>query len=360
MAYVGVDLHTNRFTVYFKRAVDGGKTISYPITADGLGHFVAALEKSDHVFVEASGNTFAFSDVIKEHIRQVTVIDPFQFRTVVDSGKKTDKIDARKLAEMGKYHVETGGDFLPEVYIVDEKIRRLRSLFTTYNLMNKELNMVRNRIHSLFKEHLQPLSRTEIFSRLRHDVEAIPLAAEYKLQVKVLFEVLDCLEQKRNEIKHSILLLGEFFQADIDLLVSIGGVSVFIALALIADYATIERFRKAKQFSKYLRSTPRSEISNQTRRDGKTHKSGRKVSVKMLLQGLHHTMKENDGLDRFYGRLRKAKGACKARMAATRKLFVTIFFMLKKREYYYYIHHDLHARKMQQYLRFLKENSIPQ
>lgn len=358
MAYVGVDLHTNRFTAYFKGEAESSKTISYPITAGGFEHFVAKLEKTDHVFVEASGNTFAFSDVIKERVRKVTVIDPFRFRTVVESGKKTDKIDARKLAEMGKYHVETGGDFLPEVYIVDEKIRHLRSLFTTYNLINKELNMVRNRIHSLFKEHLQPLSRTEIFGRLRHDVEAISLGDEYKLQVKVLFEVLDCLEQKRTEIKRAILLLGEFFQSDIEILVSISGVSVFIALALIADYATIERFNKAKQFSKYLRSTPRSEVSNQKRKDGKTHKSGRKVSVKMILQALHHTMKENDGLDGFYGRLRKAKGACKARMAVTRKLFVTIFFMLKKREPYYYINKDLHARKINQYRRFLRENGI--
>jgi len=356
MAYVGVDLHTNRFTAHFKHGAGNDTTISYPITDHGLARFVGGLKKCDYVFVEASGNTFAFSDVIKNHIRKVTVIDPFQFRTIVDSGKKTDKIDARKIAEMGKYHVETGADFLPEVYIVDEKIRRLRSLFTTYNLINKELTMTRNRIYSIFKQHLKPFSRVEIFGRLRYDLEAVALADEYKIQVKVLFELLECLEQKRTEIKRAILLLGEFFLADIDILVSINGISVFIALALIADYATIDRFAKAKQFSKYLRSTPRSEVSNQKRKDGKTHKSGRKLSVKMILQVLHHTMKENDLMSHFYGRIRKGKGACKARIAATRKLFVMIFCMLKKRECYHYMNKALYSRKMKEYRFFLAKN----
>lgn len=359
MAYVGVDLHTNRFTAYFKQVGAGDKTVSYPITTGGLRHFARALQTTDHVFVEASGNTFAFSDVVRGRIQNITVIDPFQFRTVVESGKKTDKIDARKLATMGQYHVETGSNFLPAVYIVDKKIRRLRSLFTTYHLMTKEINMVRNRIHSLFKEHLQPLSRAEIFGRLRSDHAAIPVGDEYKMQVIVLFDVLDCLEQKRTALKRAILVLGSSFQADIEILVSISGVSVFIALALIADYATIDRFDKAKQFCRYLRSTPRSEVSNRKRKDGKTHKSGRKVAVKMLLQGLHHTMTENDGLNRFYRRLRKSKGACRARMAATRKLFVTMFCMLKRREYYHYVNKALHDRKINQYRRFLRENGSP-
>lgn len=356
MAYIGVDLHTNRLTAYFKNGEGKGKSASYDIAEKSMNRFIEALKKDDYVFIEASTNTFTFSDVIKDRVKKVMVIDPFQFRAIADSGKKTDKIDAKKIAEMGKYHVETGEDFLPEVYIVDEKIRRLRSLFTTYNLISKETTMTRNRIYSLFKQNLQPFTRHYIFEILRYNLDAADLAEEYKLQIKVLFEILECLEEKKEEIKREIFVCGSAFKADIDILVSINGVSVFIALGIIADYATIDRFQNAKQFSKYLRSTPRSEVSNKKRKDGKTHKCGRKLSVKLILQGIHHAMKDNLYMNNFYRRLRKGKGACKARMAVARKIFVTMFYMLKKREYYRYMNKPLYDRKMKEYQLFLTKH----
>lgn len=357
MAYIGIDLHSNRFTAHFIGADNKGETASYLID-DQLRYtqrFLDELSPDDWVFIEASTNTFAFSDVIKDRVKRVVVVDPYQFRQDVDRGKKTDKIDAKKLAKEGKYHVETGEDFLPEVYIVDEKIRKLRSLFTTYMLVSKEIIMVRNRIYSLFKENLKPFTRQQIFGSLRHNLDASGLAEEYKLQVRVLFEILEHLIAKREEIKRSIFVLGEHFMEDIDILVSISGVSVFIALAIIADYGTIDRFAKAKQFSRYLRSTPRSEVSNERRKDGKIHKNGRKLAIKMLLQGLHHSIRENTCMRKFFNRLKKGKGKCKARIAITRKLFVIMFFLLKKRVYYKQMNQALHDRKMKEYKRFLEK-----
>jgi transposase len=315
---------------------------------------LATLDTKDCVFVEASTPAFAFCDLLKDRVRQVTVIDPFQFRSILDGGKKTDKIDAKKLAEMGKYHWETGQDFLPEVYIVDESIRQLRSLFTTYNLIGKAMTMVRNRIYSLFKQQLKPYTRRQVFTVLRHDPERIDLAPSYKAQVQLLFTILSCLEEQKKALRQAILRTGEPFLDDIDIITSISGISVFTALGLIADYGCIERFAQAKQFSKYLRSTPRSEISNMKRKDGKTHKSGRKFSVKFVLQGMPHVLATSQPMNAFYWRLRKGKGACRARMAVARKLFVIIFYMLKRREYYHHMNPELHQRKMHDYRKLLR------
>ena len=358
MTYIGIDLHSNRFTAHFQESNGRGRTASYLIDAQGkyMQRFLDELKDDDYVFIEASTNTFAFSDVIKDRVKKVVVIDPYQFRQDMDRGKKTDKIDAQKLAKEGKYHVETGGDFLPEVYIVERNVRTLRSLFTTYTLLSKEITMVRNRIYSLFKENLKPYTRRAIFGVLRHDLDASGLAEEYKVQVQVLFEILDHLLERREAIKRRILLMGESFIADIDILVSISGVSVFVALAMIADYGTIDRFQKAKQFSRYLRSTPRSEVSNERRKDGKTQKNGRKLAIKMLLQGLHHALRENARVNTFFQRIKKSKGRCKARIAVTRKLFITIFHMLKQREYYGHINQTLHDKKMTEYIRLLNNH----
>jgi len=352
MGYIGIDLHTNRFTVDFKTG-EKERIVTYHLTE--IEKFIKSLNKDDYVFAEASVNTFAFMDRIKDYVKDVIVIDPFQFRVIADSGKKTDKIDAKKIAKMGQYHIETGRDFLPEVYIPEVRIRRLRSLFTTYNLISKELTMTKNRIYSLYKEQLEPLDKFT-FEMLKKNFEGLDLSEEHRLQVRLLLDLVKMLEEKKEAIKQEILLLGAPYLADIDILVSVSGISVFMALGLIADYGTIERFKNAKKFSKYLRSTPRSEVSNEKVKNGKTYKSGRKLSMKLLLQGMNHFVCDNSHIARLYDRLKKGKGACKSRMAAMRELFVVIFFMLRNREYYRYMKKDLHERKMKEYESFLRKN----
>lgn len=354
MAYIGIDLHSDKFTVAFRDKTNKDTLRSYYLSE--YENFKRELKRDDYVFLEASTPTFAFTDLLKDTVKKTIVIDPFKFRAIADSRKKTDKIDARQLARMGKYHVEGDKNFLPEVYIVEKRIRKLRSLFTTYKLLKKEINQTKNRIHSLFKQNLKPYNKKYIFDKIMTGLESIDLDEEYKIQVEVLFDVLSQLQDKKAEIKKQILLTGEPFIRDIDILVSISGISVFVALGLISDYGTVERFQNAKQFCKYLRSTPKTEESNKKTKNGKTQKSGRKLSIELVLQSIGHFKKESPFINEFYWRLRKGKGACKARIAVVRKMLTAIYYMLRDREYYRYMNKSLHDRKMSQYQSFLKKN----
>ena len=356
MAYIGVDLHSDKFTAAFRDKMNKDNLKSYYLDEYEIDNFKKSLKKDDYIFLEASTPTFAFTDLLKDTVKKTIVIDPFKFRAIADSRKKTDKIDARQLARMGKYHVEGDKKFLPEVYVVEKRIRKLRSLFTTYRLLNKEITMIKNRIHSLFKQNLKPYSKKHIFDEIMTGLKPIDLDEEYKIQVEVLFDVLSKIEEKKSGIKEKILLTGEPFLADIDILVSISGISVFVALGLISDYATVERFQNAKQFSKYLRSTPKSEESNKKVKTGKTQKNGRKLSIELMLQSINHFRRESLFIDKFYWRLKQGKGGCKARIAVARKMFVTIYFMLREREYYRHMNKKLHDKKMRQYKRFLAKN----
>jgi len=356
MAYIGVDLHSDKFTADFREKTNKDSLISYYINEYDIDRFKNQLKKDDYIFLEASTPTFAFADLIKDRVKKTIVIDPFKFRAIADSRKKTDKVDARQLARMGKYHIEGDKKFLPEVYVVEKRIRKLRSLFTTYRLIKKEMNQTKSRIHSLFKQNLKPYSKKHIFGEIMSGFKPVDLEEEYKIQVEVLFEVLSKLEEKKAEIKKRILLTGEPFIADIDILVSISGISVFTALGLISDYATVERFENAKQFCKYLRSTPKTEESNKKTKNGKTQKNGRKQSMELMLQSIGHFKKESPFISEFYWRLRKGKGACKARTAVVRKMLTAMYYMLRDREYYRYMNKKLHDRKMMEYKRFLAKN----
>lgn len=356
MAYIGVDLHSDKFTAAFREKTNKDTLKSYYINKCEIDKFKSNLKKDDYIFLEASTPSFAFTDLIKDMVKKTIVVDPLQFRAIADSRKKTDKIDARQLARMGKYHVETDENFLPEVYVVEKRIRKLRAFFTTYRLIKKEINQTKNRIHSLFKQNLKPYSKKHIFDKIMTGLEPIDLEEEYKIQVEILFDILSKLEEKKAETKKQILLSGEPFIPDIDILVSISGISVFVALGLISDYATVERFKNAKQFSKYLRSTPKTEESNKKTKNGKTQKNGRKQSIELMLQSIGHFKKESPFINEFYWRLRKGKGACKAKTAVVRKILTAMYYMLRDREYYRYMNKTSHDRKMREYRRFLEKN----
>jgi transposase len=203
---------------------------------------------------------------------------------------------------------------------------------------------------------LKPYSKKHIFDRIMTGLEPIDLDEEYKIQVEVLFDILSKIQEKKAEIKKQILLTGEPFIKNIDILVSISGISVFGALAAISDYGTVERFQNAEQFCKYLRSTPKTEKSNRKTKNGKTQKSGRKQTIEILLQSIGHFKKESPFINESYWRLRKGKGACKARTAVVRKILTAMFYMLRDRKYYRYMNKPLHDKKMRDYRRFLEQN----
>ena len=69
--------------------------------------------------------------------------------------KKTDKIDAEKLTIYLKMCKVSGEDLILPVYLPEQIIQDLRSLFTTYNLIKRHIGSIKNRIHALLKQNLR-------------------------------------------------------------------------------------------------------------------------------------------------------------------------------------------------------------
>lgn len=356
MSYIGIDLHSNNFTCNFFKEGNSSNMITYPLNEDSLKRFYTKLSKEDYISVEASTNTFSFCDLIKDKVKDVLVINPLQFQIIHNSGKKTDKIDAFKLSKMLKYHVESDNDFLPTVYVPEENARKLRALFTTYKLYKKQITSLKNRIHSILKQNLKPYNKKYIFSSdKRNEILNLDIAGEYKIQIKMLYETVEHLEKKAEEIKKEILYTGKNHKEEIEILTSVHGISPFVAIALISDYVQIDRFKNGKHFSSYLRSTPKVDSSNDTTHIGKTHKQGRKLSISLLLQSITHFKKINPNIESFYEKKTKGKSKGKVRMAIVRKMFVSIYYMLRDKKYYRYRNIKTHQNKLSMYENFIKK-----
>ena len=357
MKYLGIDLHSNCFTCCF--IDEGGKKykISFDLEPDSLKLFYEYLDNETYVMVEASTNTFKFVELIRDKVKEVIVANTHKLKLISLVKKKTDKIDAEKLAIYLKMQILSKEELIKPVYVPEKVIQDLRSLFTTYRLIRKQIGQTKNRIHSLLKQNLFPFTKSFIFGK--NNIEAIKnleMEEVAKYQIKVLFRILEQLEGYKREIKEKIYIIGSAYKKEIDILTSMKGISVFIAIAIISDIATIERFPNSKHFSSYLRSAPGVDSSNDTTRITKTNKFGRKLSVTLLTQSLNHFRDSNIKLRRWYDKKSEyihKKG--KIRMALCRRVFTEIYQMLKKGEYHHYRDQYNHEQKMEDYNRFLKK-----
>ncbi len=80
MSYLGVDLHTNSFTVC--RRTKQGKNSIGTFQIVRIADFRKTLRKHDLVAVEATGNTAWFVSQVTDRVKKVTVVNPFHCRAI--------------------------------------------------------------------------------------------------------------------------------------------------------------------------------------------------------------------------------------------------------------------------------------
>ncbi|MFF3877164.1 transposase, partial [Streptomyces sp. NPDC001978] len=87
-----------------------------------LRAWAETLRKDDEVALEATGNAEAIALLLRPKVARVVVSNPLKTRAIAEAKVKTDKVDARILAQL------LAADFLPQVWLPDERTSRRRRL----------------------------------------------------------------------------------------------------------------------------------------------------------------------------------------------------------------------------------------
>ena len=113
--YIGLDVHKEAISI---AVLDGtGKLVMESVIetkGSNLVQFLDGLRGELHVTLEAGTWAAWLYDVLKPHVREVVVCNPRR-NALLKEGSKSDKVDARKLAELLRsgmlravYHGENG------------------------------------------------------------------------------------------------------------------------------------------------------------------------------------------------------------------------------------------------------------
>jgi transposase len=365
MQFIGIDLHTNKFTCSYRdehSAPDGKKgkrTETFGLTGAGLAAFYKTLTDDTYVLVEATITTFAFVRLIQPMVKEAVVANTYELKQISQARNNTDKIDANILSRIIKMQVLSGEQAVSPVTVPSAEIQELRSLFTTYRLYRKQTTQIKNRIHSLLKEKLYGFTQEEIFDhKSREKIRALERGTALSFQLNELFDILEYMEGRIEPLKKQIMAQAEPFMKEIEILTSMKGVSVFIAIAVIADTMKIDRFKNSKAFTSYLRSAPRAANSNTSVSVRGTNKKGRKLAATLITQSLNHVLEASKKLKRWYTELTQYKKPGLVRTGLRRRVFAEMYQRLKKGEYHYARDAKNHEAKMLEYRRFLKKRKI--
>jgi transposase len=365
MQFIGIDLHTNKFTCSYRDettppdAKKGKLTETFDLTNIGLDDFYQTLTPDTYVLVEATITTNAFVRLIQPLVKEVIVANTYELKQISLARVNTDKIDANILSRILKMLVLSGEQAGFAITVPPVDIQELRGLFTTYRLYRKQTTQIKNRIHSLLKEKLYGFTREGIFDqKSREKIRGLENGTAMSFQLNELFDLLEFTESRIEPLKEEILARGTPYMREIEILTSMKGVSVFIAIAVIADIIKVDRFKNSKAFTSYLRSAPHVANSNTSVSIRGTNKKGRKMAATLITQSLHHVLKASPKLEHWYTRLTRYKKPGLVRTGLRRRIFAEMYQMLKKGEYHYGRDARKHEVKLLQYKRLLKKREI--
>lgn len=323
MAHIGVDLHTNSFTVC-RLDQDGSETIStFQLAKADLDRFRAGLSADDEIAVEATGNSTWFRDQVIGSVKRVVVVNAKQFQVIRKSVKKTDKNDARSLAFF------LSKDMLPETRVKSTTESELASLTHTRDLLVKQRTRLLNKIHAQFTRHGIKIKKESLGSKRaleRLAIKRFSTLEQFELTIirDQALSLTAAIAKIDKEIETAASKLDGY-----DGLSSIKGIGPRSAAVLLTSIGNVSDFDNADKLAAYLGIVPKVNQSNDTDNRGRITKRGDKLARTTLVQCTLTAIRYSGYLNSYYRRIKNRRGAGKAIIATARKLLAIIYDTLK-------------------------------
>jgi transposase len=243
--YIGLDVHQATTVAAVLDA--HGKLIMECILetkASTLLEFIRGLRGELYVTLEEGSWAAWLHDVLQPHVDRLVVCDARK-NSLLKQGNKSDKIDARKLADLLR------AGLLSPVYHGENGIRLLRELVRSYLTLTEDTTRVMNRIKAIYRGRGIACASAKIYSpRQRGEWLAKLREPGLRRRAQLLYQQLDQLQPLRLEARRQMLQESRRHPAN-RCLRQIPYVGSIRAALLIALLQNPHRFRTKRQLWAY-------------------------------------------------------------------------------------------------------------
>lgn len=326
MQYVGLDVH-QAFT-YGVIEDDAGAVVlerQFKNEPEAMNKFLAIVKEDAKIALESCSCWQYVYDYLDDAGYEVTLAHPSGVRAIAASRKKTDRHDAKILADLMRMNM------LPTAYAPPWDIRVQRQI-TRHRLSLTNLRTeLKNKVHAIVRRHGIELNEkySDAFTKTGLTYLKsldVPMCDRFELD-----QYLGLIETINAQIDETQERIDELTLDDpaARLLTTIPGVGHYAALSIVAAIGDIRRFADHEKLTSYAGLNPSVHQSGTTCITGHISKQGSTQLRWILVQAANVAVRHDQTLGDFYERLAKTKGHNKAIVATARKMLKYIHTMLK-------------------------------
>jgi transposase len=284
--YIGMDVHKETISIAVLNS--SGKLVMETIIetkASTVLEFIQGLRGSVHVTFEEGTWAAWLYDLLKPHVSEVLVCDPRK-NALLKTGNKSDRIDARKLAELLYLNK------LKPVYHGEHGVRTLKELSRSYLTISGDLARVMTRLKALYRSWAIPCAGKQVYApRYRSQWLGKISEAGVRRRAELYYQQLDALRALRQQVRRELLAESGKHKAS-KLLCQIPSIGPIRAALLIAILQTPDRFRTKRQLWAYGGLAIETHSSADHRYvEGQLRPSKRPVSLRGLNRNHNHELK---------------------------------------------------------------------
>lgn len=314
--YIGLDVHQKTIS-YCVKAADGRIVEEGRLRAERQALREWAEKRRPWAgAMEATLFSGWIYDTLKPWAQRLDMAHPAMMKAIAASKKKTDRIDARKIADMVRC------DLLPACYVAPSEIRELRRMLRYRNLVVRQAVRMKNKIAGLLMETGAPYSkdrlhRKKYFAALLDNIEEVPQSVKDLLRLSrgalELFEATQ--KQLLRKLREDIPL-----RQRVERLESIPGVGEVTALTWALEIADPQRFSSVARALSYCGLTAALQSSADKQQRGPLSKQRNAHLQTTLIEAAKLAPRWNPQLAAVHARELQRGHRNRATLAVARKL----------------------------------------
>lgn len=333
MLYAGLDLSRHRLDVHLLD--ETGQTILVTAVhpdSDALHLLADRVARYGHP-IEAAIESMTGARFVHDQLElagwDVAIADAVKVKGLAPLAAKTDRIDARVLAELARR------ELVPAIWLPDPAVRaeRERARFRLHLVRHR--TALKNRIHATLMTFGHPVPVSDLFSPGGRDLLArMAIPEPWAATLATALGLVDGLDARITLAEQELARLGAA-HPDVPLLDTVPGIGPVLGYTIASEIGDIARFRSPKQLVGYTGLCPYVRQSGGHDHRGPLTKAGPKYLRWALIEAATHAARHPAYADRYQRtrrRLGRQRGSKVARVEVARELATAIWHMLSRRE----------------------------
>jgi transposase len=327
MQYVGVDLHKKTISVCVVGQARE-RLASRRLFCDDEERIVAFFASLGpfELVVEATASYEWFVRLVEPLASRVVLAHPAKLRVIAESTRKSDKLDARVLAEF------LALDMIPTAHRPPPRTRAHRSLVRHRQHLQQRITATKTQLRRILSDY--NADRPDLFTRVgRQALAGMDLTPTDRFRCDELSDVLDFLQLRLERANQRLRLFAaegtDQEQEARRLLRTIPGVGEVTSEVVLAELGDVRRFRSAKQAVSYAGLAPGWRESAGKRKDLAIEKKGSRLLRWALVESAWQAVRHDARWRGVFEALAKRTGKKKAITAVARRRLAVMVALLK-------------------------------